>query len=390
MPLQDHMQLISTDDHFVEPADLWVDRLPARYRDVAPQLREADVDSRDTLDRPVTGSRQAWFYEGRAHTEIALNAVAGKSPEEFGMEPMRMDDVLPGCYDPVARIADMDRDGIGAAVCFPSFTRPAGTQFLRGKDKELSLLCVQAVNDYMIDEWAATAPDRFIPLAVLPLWDVDACVAEIERTAAKGVKTISFPENPVPLKLPSWHTGHWDPVFAAAEAAELPLSIHFGSSGKIPMPSPESPAPVWITLMGTSSMSTTADLIFSPVFHKFPGLKVALAEGGIGWMPWILERMDTVWERHKYYTGIDQDARPSDLFREHIYGCFISDAAGIAVRHEIGIDNLTWECDYPHSDSFWPESRARFAEVVADVPDADVHKISELNARALFNFPKAS
>ena len=156
------------------------------------------------------------------------------------------------------------------------------------------------------------------------------------------------------------------------------------------MPSPESPAPVWITLMGTSSMSTTADLIFSPVFHEFPGLKVALAEGGIGWMPWILERMDTVWERHKYYTGIDQDARPSDLFREHIYGCFISDAAGIAVRHEIGIDNLTWECDYPHSDSFWPESRAKFAEVVADVPDVDVHKIAELNARTLFNFPKAS
>jgi predicted TIM-barrel fold metal-dependent hydrolase len=133
-------------------------------------------------------------------------------------------------------------------------------------------------------------------------------------------------------------------------------------------------------------MYTTADLLFSRVFHKFDSLKVALAEGGIGWVPYMLERIDYTWERHRYYSGIDKDTRPSDLFRKHVWGCFIDDEFGLANRHAIGIERITWEGDYPHSDSNWPNSRQRAAEVLADVPDEEVHRIVELNARELFCF----
>jgi len=115
-----------------------------------------------------------------------------------------------------------------------------------------------------------------------------------------------------------------------------------------------------------------------------------LSEGGIGWIPYVLERCDETWLRHRWYQPIDRNARPSDLFRQHFYGCFISDFHGVKNRHEIGIDNITVEVDYPHSDSNWPNSRKILAEQFVDVPDEDTHKIVEWNARRVFNFPRAN
>jgi predicted TIM-barrel fold metal-dependent hydrolase len=380
MPLRDDMQLISVDDHLVEPPHVWQDRLPAALRGAGPRIvREGGPQ----------GATDVWVYEGRRYPQIGLNAVAGRPPEEFGTEPMRYSDMIPGCYEPEARIIDMDLDGVQAAICFPSFPRFAGTVFLQAEDFKLALLCVQAWNDFMIDEWCAAAPARFIPIAILPLWDVAACVAEIQRTAAKGVKAISFTENPVPLGLPSFHTDHWDPVFAAAQEANLPLSMHFGTSGQAPTTAPDAPFAVTITLFGCNSMFAAADLIFSPVFHKFPNLKVSLAEGGIGWVPYLLERADYVWDRHRWYQNVNQDVPPSELFRRHIWGCFIDDMHGLNSRYEIGIDHITWECDYPHSDSNWPNSRKRAIEVFAEIPDDEVHRMVEWNSRELFNFPRA-
>ncbi|MFA1546057.1 amidohydrolase family protein [Actinomadura chokoriensis] len=379
MPLQPWMKLLSTDDHLIEPPHVWSDRLPAALRDRGPVI----VEQARAGGGPPS---EVWRYEDRLYPTIGLNAVAGKRPEEFGIDPTRYDEMIPGCYDPRARLADMDIDGVWGALCFPSFPRFAGTVFLEGEDRELAHLCVLAWNDYILDEWCATAPDRFIPLIILPLWDVELCVAEIHRCAAKGAKAIAFPENPVPLGLPSFHTDHWDPVLSAAEETGMPLSMHFGTSGQAPITAPEAPMAVMIALFGCNSMYATADLLFSPVFHKHPRLKVGLSEGGIGWMPYLLERIDTTWERHRFYQNVNQDVRPSELFAEHFHGCFIDDSFGIQARHAIGIDNITWECDYPHSDSYWPKSRAVAAERLADVPDGEVHKIVELNTRRLYDF----
>jgi predicted TIM-barrel fold metal-dependent hydrolase len=260
----------------------------------------------------------------------------------------------------------------------------AGTQFLRSQDKHLALACVQAYNDFQTDEWCAAGPGRLIPMMITPMWDPQLCVAEIERMAAKGVKAITFPENTVPLGLPSFHTEHWDPVFAVAEAAGLPLCMHFGTSGSVPQTAPEAPFINTITLASCNSMATTVDLLFSPVFPKFPNLKIALSEGGIGWIPYLIERSDFTWERHRHYQHLG-DERPSDVFARHFFGCFIDDRAGLDMRDRIGVDNIMWELDYPHSDSLWPGARTHLEKMVVDIPDDEVAKMGELNARRVFN-----
>jgi predicted TIM-barrel fold metal-dependent hydrolase len=370
------MQLISVDDHLIEPPNVWQDRVPEKYRDAAPRVVELD------------SGQQVWQYQGKQYATLGLNAVAGKRPEEFGNEPTRYEDMMLGAYDPVARVRDMDQDGIQAQLCFPTFPRFAGTMFLEGDSRDVALASVRAYNDFVLDEWCAAAPDRYIPMTILPLWDPQLALAEFRRCVDKGALTVGFPENPSPLGLPSFHTDHWDPVLAFANESGVPLSMHFGTSAVRPPHSPDAPFAVIVALMGCNSMFAMVDLLFSPVFKKFPNLKVALSEGGIGWMPYMLERVQDTWERHRFYTGIDLETQPRDLFKDHIYGCFISDEAGLKLRHDIGIDHIMWECDYPHSDSRWPNARKELTESLREVPDDEAHRIVELNARELFHFPR--
>ena len=313
--LCDDVQLISVDDHVIEHERVWLDRLPAKYRDAGPRIVELDDGT------------QAWSFEEKIIPTIGLNAVAGKDPKDFGVDPVRFDEMLPGCYDVTARLADMDLDGVHAQMCFPSFPGFCGSTLFAARDKELSTACVVAWNDFILDEWCAVAPERFIPMVMVPFWDVEASVAEVERTAAKGAKSITFTEAPHRLNLPSYHSDHWDPFLAAAQAADMPLCLHFGTGGA-PVTAPDAPFAVAIALFGMNSQFTTIDLLLSPVLHKFPRLRVALSEGGIGWIPYVLERADYTWERHRWYTGINADVRPSSLFRDHIFGCFIADDAG--------------------------------------------------------------
>lgn len=373
-------QIVSVDDHVIEHPTVWTDRLPQGLREDGPRIALAP------------DGNQTWIYEGEVAGNFALNAVAGKDPKDFGIDPRSYYDMLPGCHDISERIKDMDLEGVWAQLCFPNMGGFAGGVFARSKDRSLGLECVRAYNDFIIEEWCAAFPDRQIPLAMTPYWDVDATVAEIHRVAAKGAKSITFPELPDRLGLPSWHSDHWDPILAAASEAALPLSLHFGSGG-VPQTSPEAMGEnltVGISLFGLNSVTATAELLLSPVFHKFPNLKVALSEGGIGWIPYIVERIDYVWERHRWYNAVNRDVRPSELFKDHLFGCFISDNAGVMARDLIGVDNIMFESDYPHSDSQWPHTRKILENVMADVPDEDAHKMVEWNARKLYNFPRST
>ena len=375
MPLPDDVQVVSVDDHVIEHRTVWQDRLPARFREAGPRNVKDDQ------------GRDVWMFEGRPHYNGGLGAVAGKDKKDYGLDPTSYDEMLPGCYDPAARVKDMDADGIWAQLPFPTFPGFAGSTLFAADDKELATACVAAYNDFMIDEWCAYSPERQIPLVLVPFWDVQAATREVERVAAKGAKAISFTEAPHALGLPSFHSDHWDPFLAAAQDADLPLCLHFGSGG-VPAVAPDSPFIVSIALFGLNSQQTTVDLLLSPVFRKFPRLKVALSEGGIGWMPYILERTDYSWDRHRWYQDVDRETRPSDIFRDHIFGCFIADDAGLRNLDLIGEDNVMFEGDYPHSDSNWPNSRKMLAESLIDVPDDTARKIAELNARRVFNFPR--
>jgi predicted TIM-barrel fold metal-dependent hydrolase len=383
VPLQDWMKIISVDDHVIEHPRVWQDRLPAADRENGPQIIETPEGF------------QVWRYEGQVYPQIGLNAVAGKPPSEYGMEPVRYDQMIPGCYEPGERITDMDIDGVHAALSFPSFPGFAGGVFHRAQDKELALRCVKAWNDFQLDEWCAAAPDRLIPLGLLPAWDPVLTAAEVERLASRGTKAVSFPDSPVPLGFPSFHDPtHWEPLWDALEAHDLPICLHFGGGGFVPGfsfggpngPDMSVPFAVAIAIFSTNLMWSVADLVFSGVLQRHPNLKFMLSEGGIGWIPYLLERMDYTWERHRWYQNISRTDRPSDLFKRHFWGCFIDDDHGIATRDTIGIENILIEVDYPHSDSHWPNSRKRISESLLNVPDEDVHRIVETNARQLLKF----
>jgi predicted TIM-barrel fold metal-dependent hydrolase len=373
MPLPDDAKIISVDDHVIEHGRVWLDRLPAKYAERAPHIEL------------MPDGNEAWIYEGKPAGNFALNAVAGKHPRDFGMDPRRYDDMRPGCYNIEERIKDMDTEGVWAQLCFPNFGGFAGSKFAVQDDLEFAAECIRVYNDFILDEWCAYAPERQIPLMMLPYWDVAASVKEVERTVPRGAKSVTFVEAPHKLGLPSFHTDHWDPLFGVCAEAGLPLSMHFGSGGTPTGLAPDGDQFIMIALFGLNSMMATVDMLMSPMFYKFPTLKVALSEGGIGWMPYLLERTD-YWGRHKYWCDINADVVPSDLFREHVYGCFVADKTGIEARHRIGIDNIMFESDYPHSDSNWPHTRKLLSEWLLDVPDDEARKIVELNARTLYNF----
>jgi predicted TIM-barrel fold metal-dependent hydrolase len=382
MPLQRDMKIISVDDHVVEHPNLWQDRLPVQHKEVGPKIIE---DER---------GHHVWQYEGERYPQIGLNAVAGKDPHDYGMEPVRYDDMIPGCYDAAERVKDMDIDGVHSALCFPSFPGFAGGVFQRASDKDLALQCVRAWNDFQVDEWAAAAPGRLIPLAILPTWDPQLAADEIRRAREMGSKAVSFPDAPVALGLSSFHhPTHWEPVWQAFEDTELPVCLHFGSGGFVPgfsfvdkdIVDPNAPFAVAIAVFSTNLMWSLADMVFSGLLQRHPKLNVMLSEGGIGWLPYLMERMDYTWERHRWYQDIDKHDRPSELIKKHFWGCFIDDVHGIANRDVIGVENILIEVDYPHSDSNWPNSRKRIAENLANVADEECRMIVETNARKLMH-----
>lgn len=373
--LTDDVRIISVDDHVVEPAGVWTDRLPKKYLEAGPHVVELP-------DKVL-----AWEYEGK---QWLFEMVGSPQTQHFRKDgtgddlfARHYDDLIPACFEPAARVEAMDEDGIWAELCFPTFPRFAGTRFLKGRDKDLALLCIRAYNDWMVDEWCAAAPERFIPLVLLPLWDPGLCVAEIERTAAKGAKAISFPETPVPLKLPSFWTDHWDPVLAAAQAAAMPLCMHIGTSGSLFTPSPESTEEVAFSLASVHAMSSCADMIFGGVFERFPNLHLALSEAGGGWVPYLMERMDYVWQRWRKKERLA--AAPSQTFHDHVWTCVIEDEAAIDMRHRIGVDRLLVESDFPHQDGNWPNTRKVIADMLQAVPDDEARQIAEANARSLFS-----
>ena len=211
------------------------------------------------------------------------------------MDPARFEDMRPGCFDIGARIADMDLNGVWASLCFPSLVAGfCGSVFIRSDDPELGLACLRAWNDWHIDVWAGTFPDRIIPLQLPWLTDVAVAAAEVRRNAERGFKAVSFPEFPAQLGLPSIFTDHWDPLFAACEETGTVVCLHTGASSWAPLPSPSPPFELLPTLFPVNALIAAAEWLWSGVPLRFPRLAVAMSEGGIGWVPMLLDRVDYV------------------------------------------------------------------------------------------------
>ena len=369
----DDLILVSVDDHVVEPAGMFEQHLPQQYKADAPHI----VRKKDGSD--------VWVYQGAQIPNIGLNAVVGRPPEEYGMEPTSFDQLRPGCYDIHERVRDMNANGVLASMCFPSFPGFSGKLFLQSENKELARVMLQAYNDWHIDEWCGTYPGRFIPLAIPPIWDVNLMADEVRRVAKKGCHAMSFSEAPEALELPNIHSDHWNPFWEACADEGTVVCIHIGSGKGMNFTSQEAPVDVMITTQPIAIVNCAADLLWSKMLRRYPTLKIALSEGGIGWIPYFLERADYVYQHHRKWTHQDfGDKQPSDVFREHIITCFIEDPFGVKNRHAVGIDTITWECDYPHSDTTWPTAPEILSRSLVDVPDDEIAKMTHGNAMREF------
>lgn len=362
--------IVSVDDHISEPPDMF-----NRH------LKGDDLASAPKFHTSPTGANY-WTYQGMTMTSVGLNAVVGRVPEEYGMEPQSLEQVRKGCYDPKARIDDMNVNGIAASLNFGSVGGFDGSRcFHKAPDLTLAVKHLRAYNDWHILEWCGFDRSRFIPCALLPTWDMNATVAEIKRIASLGCTSVTLSENPTRMGLPSIHNAYWEPMWKALAEHNITICLHIGSGNPPPHASDETPIEAWITTMPMSISVGAADWLQLEALQRYPDLKIILSESGIGWVPYFMERADFSHSRHKAWTHSGYGGKkPSEVFRDHFMTCFIDDAFGLQNLGAIGEDNVAYECDYPHSDALWPEVPEYLWKSLQHLTDTQIDKITHLNA----------
>jgi predicted TIM-barrel fold metal-dependent hydrolase len=371
-PRERRYTVISVDDHFIEPPDLFEGRVPSALAERAPKVvRHDDADW--------------WVLEGAEVPLLGSEAIQTWTPGKGHHGPVRFDEIREGAWDVHRRVHDMDLNGVAASLCFPSAPWGfAGQTFMRMSDPELGLACMRAFNDWILEEWVGAHPDRFLPCQITWLADPRIAAAEIERNAERGFTSVTFSENPYKLGLPSIHQAHWDPFLRACEETGTVVNLHVGSSSETFVPSPDSIQSLAV-LFPVNSMAACADWLYAKVPARFPDLKVVLSEGGIGWVPMMYDRIDYSL-RHGTGSKNFGDDDPIELARRCFRFTTFSDGRTLSLRHEIGVDRIMVETDYPHSDSSWPDTQELLAGQLHDVPDDEAAQMTWRNAAELYRF----
>ncbi len=367
--------IISVDDHLVEPPDLFTSRVPERLRDRVPRVIEDE-------------GREYWLIDGGLELNVGANGASGRSTAApLGGSTTNFNEFRPGAWRIDERIRDMDINGIYASLGFPSMVFGfCGQRFMRMRDQKIGRMCVQAYNDWVIDEWTAPYPDRIIPSGVTCLADVEMATKETYRNAERGFKAVSFSENPQKLGLPSIHSGYWDPFLRACEETETVINLHVGSSSQVSYPSTDAPLDTMSALFSVNSLLAAVDWVYSGIPLRFPNIKIALSEGGIGWVPMLLDRLDYLWKYPRTSTWKDP-LPPAEVLRRNFYFASFYDPSIFGLRDRIGVDHIMVEADYPHVDSTWPDTQASLAEQFVGLPDDVVRKFTYENAARLYRHP---
>jgi predicted TIM-barrel fold metal-dependent hydrolase len=368
--------IYSVDDHVLEPPTLFEGRLPAKLQDGAPHVTTAD------------NGLPLWVIDGTGWPVTMANGAAGIETSEWGFFTIGFEETRAGVTDPKARLGDMDLAGVWASLCFGSLVWGfAGTRFSKMSDQDVGLASLKAYNDWMIEEWCATAPDRYIPCQLPWMTDPETAAAEIRRNAERGYRAISFSENPEGLGFPNIYDRYWDPLFAACQETETVVNLHVGSSGNTRHPSTSSPSDVSVALFPVSGLEALIDWIYAGVPVRFPDLKIALSEAGVSWVPMALERL-----RRAYDHDVGRDwpygsPPPEELVHRNFFFCSIEDPSAFRLLDLIGEDNVMVETDYPHFDTTWPGCQEMIRKQLHTLPAAVVRKVCYSNAARLYRMP---
>jgi predicted TIM-barrel fold metal-dependent hydrolase len=366
--------IISVDDHVLEPPDLFDGRVAARYKNAMPRI--------ETDDEGVP----YWSIDDVWYPITVANGAVGRPVVEWTVAPQKYDEFRIGVWDSGARLADMDLCGVWASLCFPSIMWGfAGRRITMMRDQDAALVALRAYNEWMMQSWCGVAPDRYISCQLPWLSDPVLAAAEIRANAAIGFKSVSFPENPEHLGLPSLHTGYWDPFFEACEETETVINLHVGSSGSTTSPSSDTPIDAKVALFPVSGLVAVVDWIFSRIPLRYPNIKIAMSEAGISWVPMVIERLN------RAYRQVDassiwsaSDPNPSDVLLRNFWFTSIEDPSAFRMLDILGTDHLMMEMDYPHPDSSWPGVQEMVRSQLSDLDRPTIEKLCYRNASTLY------
>jgi predicted TIM-barrel fold metal-dependent hydrolase len=260
-----------------------------------------------------------------------------------------------------------------------------GRVYSRCPDQELGRAVTLAWNDWLFEDWYSPYPERIIPMGITYLANPEWGAEEIRRNAARGFRSVTLPERPHLIGFPSIFSEYWEPIIRACVETETVISLHVGSSGSVVIPDGAPIPELGASLFGQLSMTAAAEWLWAGWALRFPELKVAMSEGGVGWVPMLIDRLDNMIDRAKY--GLGWDIRPADLLRRNFWFCTLDDPSTMALRHVIGVDHIMLEVDYPHADSTWPDTQDVVERYWGDFPPAELRAICSLNAARLYRHP---
>ena len=391
----ENIPIVDVDTHISEPYDLWTSRVASKWGDQVPHVVKAPGTNVDY-----------WAIGDSLLLPAGITATAGfdGTLPEF---PDTLADAHPGSYDAHERLKHMDQENIWAELLYPNVGGFGSGRFLQLGEPELMLDCVRAYNDFLTD-WTSADPKRLIGVMALPFWDVDACVREIERCATRGHKGVLFGSQPQSFGQPHLADAYWDPIWAIAQEAGLPISFHIGSQEIANLDDLEEMAPLndgykgfgvrgglakQAVMLFMDNVHCIADVIIGGVCHRFPRLNFVSVESGAGWIPFAIEALDWQWLNnavHKEHP--EYELLPSEYFQRQIYGCFWFEEAGARTAIERYSDCLLYETDFPHTTSMSPgpqsiaeHPRDYVERVWSDLPEATARKVFHDNAARIYN-----
>jgi predicted TIM-barrel fold metal-dependent hydrolase len=364
--------VISTDNHINEPPGTYVDRVPRHLRDKAPRmLRGAD-------------GGDGWSFDGSPpKTTLGLGATGAITKQdyrEYKASGIKWEELPPGNYDGAAAIKDNELDGVDAATIYPAAV--AGAYMILG-DRELAVACVQAYNDWLIDDFCSADPRRLWSLPFMPVNDgVPALLAEAERVLAKGAKALYLPLPDV-----AYHDAQYDALWKLAVDAHVPVTIHRSGVSTKERPLTQPDAAPGLNVVGTvqrffSAINPISNLIFTGVFDRFPTLVFIAAEVNCGWVPALAQQMDQEFERMQYWANLPFKSQPSSYLGNNVFVTMLDDFVGCRLAREDAVlaRTTTFSTDYPHSTTLWPRSREYIAKMMEGMSEETKQAILAGNA----------